>query len=65
MTYNEYILSYLTDLPSTVLIRVQVGNLAAAQPVPDGITVDEHNEYFVEYLSADGSSLLRIIWPEG
>lgn len=65
MTYNEYILSYLTDLPSTVLIRVQVGNLAAAQPVPDGITVEEHNEYFVEYLSADGSSLLRIIWPEG
>lgn len=64
MTYNEHLLSYLPDFPTTSLILVQVGNLSAAQPVPDGITVQEHNEYYVEYMDADGNSLCRIVWPQ-
>jgi hypothetical protein len=64
VTYNERILSYLTFYPTTALILVQVGNQAAAQPVPAGVQVQEHNEYYVEFQDADGNVLARQVWPD-
>ena len=64
MTYNERILSYLEVYPTTALILVQVGNAAAAQPVPAGVQVQEHNEYYVEFRDDDGTVLARQVWTD-
>lgn len=64
MTYNERILSYLDVYTTSVLVLVQQGNLAAAQPVPSGVVVQEHNEYYVEFQDADGNVLARQVWAD-
>jgi hypothetical protein len=64
MTYNERILDYLTFYPTTALILVQVGNEAAAQPVPAGVQVQEHDEYYVEFRDDNGTVLARQVWTD-
>jgi hypothetical protein len=64
MTYNEHLIAYLAYYPETVTIAVPLGRKAAAEPMPDTITLVEHDAYYNEYFDANGVSLARVVFPE-
>lgn len=62
MSYNEYLVEYLSFYPDTAVIAVPVEKLVEVGTVP-GVTVIGHDAYYNEYRAADGTVLARVLFP--